>query len=263
MHEVLQLDGKVKKSIELPEVFNAEVNMPVIRRALLAEITHNLQPQGHDILAGMKTTAAYYGAMSSYRTGRHMGIAIRPREKLGGGVQGKVKRIPSAVKGKRAHPHVIEKRLVERINKKEYQSAIESALSYSKFGINSQKIKQAPIIFTDEIERISKTKELVKVLKDNGLFGFIEASKKPKIREGLRRSARVRHYKKSILFVFSKNASALKAARNLPGADACDVSSLSVSKLVPGGSEKRITIWSESAVNAIAAAIKEYNLHNK
>jgi large subunit ribosomal protein L4e len=211
----------------------------------------------------MKTTAAYYGAMSSYRTGRHMGIAIRPREKLGGGVQGKVKRIPSAVKGKRAHPHVVEKKIVEIINKKEYQGAIASALSYSKFEINSQKVKQTPIIFTDEIERISKTRELVKVLRDSGLINFIEASRNPKLRKGLRRSARVKHYKRSILFVFGNDANALKAARNLPGADACSISNLSVSKLVPGGNEKRITIWSESAINAIANAIKEYNLHNK
>ena len=81
---------------------------------MLAEASQKLQPQGHYVLAGMQTTATYYGAMNSYRTGRHVGRAIRPREKLGGGIQGKVRRIPSSTKGKRAHPHMIEKIIKEQ-----------------------------------------------------------------------------------------------------------------------------------------------------
>ena len=129
MANVLSLDGKVKRSIELPSAFSKGVRLELIRRAALAENSYKLQPQGHFRLAGMQTSAAYFGAMGSYRTGRHMGIAIRPREKLGGGVQGKVKRIPSSTKGRRAHPHIVEKTLTEKINNREYQLAIASAVS--------------------------------------------------------------------------------------------------------------------------------------
>ena len=97
--DVLNADGKKDHKLELTEVFETEIEPWLIRRAAIAENTYRLQPQGHFPLAGMQTTAQYYGAMMSYRTGRHMGRAIRPREKLGGGVQGKVKRIPSSVKG--------------------------------------------------------------------------------------------------------------------------------------------------------------------
>lgn len=98
--DVLSLDGKPKGKLEAPKAFQETVRPELIQRAVVAENTRKLQPQGHYPLAGMQTTATYYGAMNSYRSGRHMGIAIRPREKLGGGVQGKVRVVPSAVKGK-------------------------------------------------------------------------------------------------------------------------------------------------------------------
>jgi large subunit ribosomal protein L4e len=117
--EVLSLDGKAKGKVALPGMFEDEVRPELIRRAVLAESTMKLQPQGHFLLAGMQTTARYYGRMNSYRTGRHMGNAIRPKQKLGGGAQGAVRRIPSSTKGKRAHPHLVEKIIAEEINKKE------------------------------------------------------------------------------------------------------------------------------------------------
>ncbi|MGC8669895.1 MAG: 50S ribosomal protein L4 [Candidatus Micrarchaeia archaeon] len=260
MYNVFQIDGKVKKAIELPQIFNAQISMPLIRRAAIAEMTRKLQPQGHDLLAGMRTTAAYFGAMSSYRTGRHMGIAIRPREKLGGGTQGKVKRIPSAVKGKRAHPHVVEKILIERMNAKEYQKAIASAIASTKFDVQSSTVKSSPIIVGDEIESIKKTKQLVDVLKKLGIENYIESGHDPSIRKGIRRNSRARHFKKVLLFVFSKDVEAKKAARNIPGVDVCDVNSLTVSALAPGGNPGRISIWSESAISAIESAINKYKL---
>src|ERR1700733_10439696 len=122
--DVFALDGKSKGKITLPSLFESEVRPELIQRAVLAENSMTLQPQGHFLLAGMQTTARYYGRMHSYRSGRHMGIAIRPRQKLGGGVQGQVRIIPSSTKGKRAHPHLIEKTQIENINNKEYKKAL-------------------------------------------------------------------------------------------------------------------------------------------
>lgn len=96
--DVLSLDGKAKGKVELPSLFGEAVRPDLIQRAVLAENTRSLQPQAHYPLAGMQTTARYYGRMHSYRTGRHMGQAIRPRQKLASGIQGKVRIIPSAVR---------------------------------------------------------------------------------------------------------------------------------------------------------------------
>ncbi len=261
---VMNLQGTVSGSVELSEVFNEEVRDDLIRRAVIAENTLKLQPQGHYILAGMNTTARYYGTMSSYRSGRHMGIAIRPRQKLGGGVQGQVRRIPSSVKGKRAHPHQIEKTLVERINKKEYQKAIMSSIAATgKQEYVSGKIGEAiklPIVVTNDIESVKKTRELMKILNAFKLTADLEKSKSPQIRKGLRRLAARRHFRKSLLIVVNDDKGIVKAARNIPGVDSCTLKGIRAGMLAPGGVPGRITLWSESAIKNMKEEISKLSL---
>ena len=258
---VLNLQGSVKSTIEMPSAFDETVREDLIRRAVLAEQSTQRQPQGHSLLAGMNTTARYYGTMSSYRSGRHMGIAIRPRQKLGGGRQGDVRRIPSAVKGRRAHPHRIEKTLIESINKKEYQKAIRSAASatvkaeyVAKKHVVDAKV---PLILSDEIESIKKTKDLMKVLETLKISNDLARSKDPSIRKGLRRLAQRRHFRKSLLIVVGKDNGVVKAARNIPGVDACTTSTVRANLLAPGGVPGRVTLWSESAVKSLGSDIEK------
>jgi len=252
--DVISLDGKSKSKIALPDIFNAEVRADLIQRAVLAENSMKLQPQGHFLLAGMQTTARYYGRMHSYRSGRHMGIAIRPRQKLGGGSQGKVRIIPSSVKGKRAHPHLVEKILTEGINKKEYQKALASAVAATARS-------SSPMVISNEIESIGKTKEMLKIFSTLKLSNDIKDSKdKVRIRKGLRRSSRIKHYKRTILLIVSKNDKAIKAARNMAGVDACTVSQITANLLAPGGVPGRTTVWSEHAVKEIEESIKRQSL---
>ena len=258
MANVLSLDGKVKRTIELPSAFSKGVRLELIRRAVLAENSFKLQPQGHFRLAGMQTSAAYFGAMGSYRTGRHMGIAIRPREKLGGGVQGKVKRIPSSTKGRRAHPHKVEKILTEKMNNKEYQLAIASAVSAT--AVNNAKQSHMnihlPIVVSDEIESLKKSREVMAVLKSINLSDYMDENRKPHIRKGVRRSTRMRIYPRKLLLVVGKETNLMKAARNIHGVDVCEVSKITANLLAPGGMPGRMTVWSESAVGSLNKAIE-------
>ncbi|MEM3227709.1 MAG: 50S ribosomal protein L4 [Candidatus Micrarchaeaceae archaeon] len=259
---ILDINGKLRSELEMQSAFEEPVREDIIRRAVLAESSLALQPQAHSVMAGIQTTASYFGAMSSYRTGRHVGHAIRPKEKLGGGVQGKVRRIPSAVKGRRAHPHMVEKILVERINLKEYRKALRSAVaatasnSYVK---RKPEGVQLPIIISDEIEAVPKTKSIMNIMKNLKLSSFIESCKASKhIKRG--RSGNERHYRKSVLLVVSrKDAPAIKAARNIAGADACDVHSIKAGLLAPGGMPGRLVVWSESAFKSIDTAIEGIN----
>ncbi len=254
---VLSLDGTAKGKVALPSIFEMEVRPELILRAVLAENTLKLQPQGHYLLAGMQTTARYYGRMSSYRTGRHMGTAIRPKQKLGGGRQGAVRRIPSATKGKRAHPHLIEKTQIEMINKKEYQKALASAISatgHAKAGLTK------PIVVASAIESIGRTKEMVKIFNNLKLTNELERGNESSIRKGLRRSAKIKHYRKSVLLVISKDDSAIRAARNIAGVDACTVSTITANLLAPGGVPGRVTVWSEPAIKNIEASLKNQTL---
>ncbi|MCL4379475.1 MAG: 50S ribosomal protein L4 [Candidatus Marsarchaeota archaeon] len=246
--QVLNIDGSTLKSVTLPSAFSEAVRADLITRAVVAENTRTLQPQAHYVLAGMQTTARYYGAMNSYRTGRHMGIAIRPREKLGGGAQGKVKRIPSAVKGKRAHPHLVEKGIVERINAKEYQKAIRSAIAATK----------QPIVLSSDMESMRRTKEVIKMLNSLKLDGEIRGAKAR--RKGIRRSSRQRRYGRSLLIVVDADKGIAKAARNIPGVDVCSVQSISVGMFAPGGRPGRLTLWSEAALEKLDSEINNKKL---
>lgn len=256
--DVLSLDGKVKRSIALPSVFAESVKPELILRAALAESSRTLQPQGHSVVAGMQTSAMYHGRRGAYRTGRHMGVAIRPRENLGGGVQGKVRRIPSSTKGRRAHPHLVEKTLIERINRKEYQGALASAVSATASTklLPSHFSLHLPIVIADEIESMKKAREVMGVFKNVNLFDYVNGERKPHIRKGVRRSTRMRIYKKKLLLVVGKESSIMKAAGNIPGVDVCEVAKITVNLLAPGGVPGRLTIWSESAVNDINKVIE-------
>lgn len=251
---VLDKDGKEEKEIDVPETFSIKLKPWLIKRAVISEQTYTLQPQGHSVLAGIQTTAAYYGAYSSYRTGRHMGRAIRPREKLGDGVQGKVRRIPSSVKGRRAHPHKIEKKIVELINKNEYQNAIYSAIS----GILREKEIKSFVI-DDAVVKLEKTKDVVEFLSKLGLSEKFSALR-PTRRKGLRRLSTQKKYKHVALLVVSDKSPILTAARNIPGLDISSVSKLTANKLAPGGDLIKVAIFSESAIKDLPNAIAKFDV---
>jgi len=259
--DVYSINGSVMSKAELPAVFQKGFHEHLVRRALLAEQSLRYQPQGHYVLAGMQTTAAYIGRMNAYRTGRHMGIAIRPRQKLGGGAMGDVRRIPSSVKGKRAHPHMVNKKIVEHINAKEYRAAIESAISGALSSQLKERIgRDVPIVVEDKIEGIAKTKELVNVLKALGLGSDIEKSHRPKLRKGITASkSRIRHFRKSVLIVVNDPSRLSKAGANIPGIDVCGVNDLKVEKLAPGALP-RPSVWSEGALKAVEGAIGKMRL---
>ncbi len=262
--DVYQLDGKVARKEELPEVFGSAFREDIVRRALLAEQSRRYQPQGHYVMAGLQTTAVYVGEYGVYRSGRHMGIAIRPRQKLAGGAQGDVRRIPSSVKGRRAHPHKIEKVLEEKINSKEYKKAIESAIGGTANAVlvkgkHSVNHSTMPIIVEDKMEAIVKTKDLIRILKILGFEADLDKSHKPKLRAGLKRYAKSRHFRKSVLIVVSDSAKVDKAGRNIAGVDVCRLKNLTVEALAPGA-KPRLTIWTEGAVKGVERAIEHAKL---
>ncbi len=239
---VLSIEGKATSEIEAPSQLSYPYKPWLINRAVLAENTMRLQPQGHYLLAGMQTTAVYVGKMHAWRTGRHVGRAIRPREKLAEGALGKVRRIPSAVTGKRASPHLIEKTQVERINRTEYVNALYSAIA------KTLKNRERPLVFVNEIEGLKRSKDVEAMLRH---IEINTSSKSKILKRGVRRSSRQRRYAHVATIVVNEDRGIVKAARNLPGINVCTLDRLTVGKLMPGGTEKGVSIWSESAIRQI------------
>jgi large subunit ribosomal protein L4e len=203
----------------------------------------------------MQTTAAYFGAMGSYRAGRHVGRAIRPREKLGGGSLGRVRRIPSSVKGKRAHPHMIEKTLIERMNNREYSNALKSAVAMAV----RPGEKQSTMVFED-MPKLTKTKEFSKFLKANKLNSIIESVKVKTLRSVRRTRSKQQH---KVLVVTADEEGVLKSSRNVKGVDACTLSQLRVEKLAPGGNPVKMVLWSANALKGLDSAIEKAVLIKK
>jgi len=251
---VYDLEGREAGKIELPEVFGYEVREDVIKRAYLAALTARIQPQGRDPMAGKRTSAESWGV--------GYGIARVPRVK--GERYPRAARaafVTMAVGGRRAHAPTVEKKIHERINKKEKRLAIKSAIAATairelveKRGHILPPEISLPIVVKAEIEGIETTKQAKEFLAKMGLWSDVErVRKRIKIRAG-KGKMRGRRYKegKSLLVVFSGKCKAVKAFRNLPGVTVAYVKNLSVLHLAPGGVPGRLTLWSEGAIKALA-----------
>lgn len=160
---------------------------------------------------------------------------------------------------------MIEKILVEKINKVEYQKAIRSSIAatanpdYVKQRHNED-ISHLPIIVSNDIEAVKNTKEMTKILGNLKLSNDLEKSHKPKIRKGLRRLSNRRHFRKSVLIVVNEDRGIINAARNIPGVDVCTLSKMTAGMLAPGGVPGRITIWGEAAIKNMSTEIPKMQL---
>ncbi len=253
MVAVRALDGGIVREVELPEVFRAELRPDLIRRAFLAETSLNYQPKGTDVRAGKRTTAEPWG--------KGFGVSRVPRIKGSRyHAAGKGAFSPSTVGGRAAHPPKVEKRLVQKVNKKEYRLALKSAIAATakKELVEARghefEAADLPIIVVADAEKLKKTKEVMELFKRLGLWSDVERAKEgKKIRagKGKMRGRRYRKPKGPLVVTGSPDCDLLKAARNLPGVDVADVRALNLELLAPGGVPGRLTVWTESAIEQL------------
>lgn len=238
---IYNLDGEKIGDAALPECFTEEVRPDIIKRAVLSEESAERQPKGNYVWAGFETSARYVGRKEVYGTVKNRGIPHLPHEVLPKGRLGRVKRVPHAVKGHRAHPPKAEKKIVERINKKEYVKAFKSALgaTASKEYIEGRMgflFEHVPVVLNKEAEKISRTSDVLKLLRNLKLEG--------RVNEWKRRNS------KGMLLVCS-GEKLYKAARNIKGMEAVMVSDLRVKHLAPGTHPGRLLLITEDALNGV------------
>jgi large subunit ribosomal protein L4e len=243
--KVFDLAGKAAGKIRLPKVFKTDFRPDVIKRAVIAIQSHRIQPQGRDPMAGKKTTAESWG------TGH--GLSRMPRLR---GVR-RCAFAPGTVGGRLAHPPVVKKKIEKKIPKKEKRLALNSAIAAtgSKDIIKTRGhlIDEAlgfPLVVTDEMQKIKKTKDLKGVFIKLGVWPDVCRSKEGvKIRGG-KGKMRGRRKKRTVgpLIVISKNEGIIKASHNLPGVDTTYVNDLNVELLAPGTHPGRFTVWTKSSI---------------
>lgn len=253
--KVLDLEGNPVREIELPDHFLTPVRIDIIRRAYLSAFTGRLQPKGTDPMAGKRTSAESFGV--------GLGLARVPRVK--GHLWPRAAFAPMCVKGRRAHPPKVEKRIRERINKKERKLAIRAAIAATAIpdlirmrGHRIDEVIQIPPVVVPEFEQLQFTSEVKRVLRRLGLWKDIERAKeRTRIRAG-KGKRRGRRYKtpKSILVVVGERCPVIRALRNLPGVDVVTVNNLNMLVLAPGGQPGRLTLWTENALNRLRQLFK-------
>ncbi|MHA1238881.1 MAG: 50S ribosomal protein L4 [Candidatus Odinarchaeia archaeon] len=251
---VYSITGEKVEEISLPSVFETPYRPDVIKRAVLACLTARIQPHGTDPMAGKRTTAESWGP------GR--GVARVPRVKgRGYHAAQRAAFIPMAVGGRAAHPPKVEKKIKERINKKERKLAIRSAIAATgikeiveKRGHVIEKIPELPLIVEDEVQKLKTAKEVWEFLEKIGASLDIERVKKGrKIRAG-KGKMRGRKYKtpKGPLIVIANDEGIFKAASNYPGVDIVNVKNLNAEVLAPGTHPGRLVIWTKSAIEKLS-----------
>ena len=248
MTQVYDLDGEADGEIDLPDVFDTQYRPDLIRRAVSAAQANRKQDYGADPYAGMRTPAESFGS------GR--GMAHVPRE------NGRGRRVPQTVGGRRAHPPKAETDRGEKVNTKERKLAVRSAIAttadrelvaergHRVDGLDDD--VEFPLVVSDDFEDLVKTKEVVSLLEALGVHADVERADEGKTVRSGRGTTRGRKYKrpKSILFVTSEKPS--KAARNLAGADVATAQEVDAEDLAPGAHAGRLTVFTESAIEEVA-----------
>jgi len=247
--KIFDLKGKPIGKIKLPPVFKTPLRPDVIKRAVLAIQSNRFQPQGRNPMAGKRTTAESMGV--------GLGISRMPRIK--GGSQ-RAALAPGTVGGRTAHPPVTNKKIVKRIPKKEKRLALLSAIAataskkvVASRGHSVEDVPYAPLVVTNELEKLKKTKEVEETLIHLGLWPDIYRVKESrKIRAGKGKS-RGRKMKQAVgpLIVVAENKGIIEAARNVLGVEVVTVNNLNVEILAPGTHPGRLTVWTNGAIEKL------------
>jgi large subunit ribosomal protein L4e len=260
--DILSVEGKKVKEIELPKTFSQKVREDLISKVL--ETKKNNQPYAPSLVAGKQHSAK--GKMVHrrhvWRSGYGRGTSRVPKKifsQRGSNFNWQAAEVPFARGGMRAHPpKVISMINTSKINKKELKMAFESALSATanenyikkKYSTLKDKKIKVPFVVEDKITKI-KIKEIIKSLRIILGEAFNVATKNKKVRVGQGKK-RGRKYKKNAgLLLVTGNKEKLKI--NL--FDVVSVKTLSVNDLAKGGAG-RLTIYTEEAIKELEERLR-------
>jgi len=110
-------------------------------------------------------------------------------------------------------------------------------------------VSELPLVITDGVESLTKTKQAVEVLKKIGCEEELQRildSKKVRAGKGKWRNRRT-VMRRGPLIIYNEDNGIVKACRNIPGVETACVERLNLMTLAPGGVFGRFLIWTEGA----------------
>jgi len=143
-----------------------------------------------------------------------------------------------------------------RVNRNQRRYAVVSSIAATAIpalvmakGHRIEEVSEFPLVVSDKVQAIEKTKAAVTLLKKLKAWRDIERVYKSKhIRAGkgkLRNRRRVQRLGPVIVYADDKGLT--KGFRNIPGVETLNVNKLNLLRLAPGGHVGRFVIWTESA----------------
>ncbi|WFC96823.1 hypothetical protein MBRA1_003486 [Malassezia brasiliensis] len=254
------VDGAATGSLPLPAVFTAPIRPDVVE-AIHSNLAKNKrQPYAVSSKAGHQTSAESWG------TGR--AVARIPR--VGGGGthrSGQAAFGNMARGGHMFNPTKVWRRWFIKTNQNQRRYATASALAATALpslvlarGHRIEEIEEVPLIVSSEVEKYTKTKEAVAVLKAlNAYNDVIKVSNSRKIRAGVGKLRNRRHtQRRGPLVIYNEDNGIVKAFRNIPGVEVASVHSLNLLQLAPGGHLGRFVIWTEDAFKQLDTIFGTY-----
>jgi large subunit ribosomal protein L4e len=259
--KILEMDGSNKNTIDLPTVFKTPYLPKVIQKVYNNLNSYSFQRQGRYPAAGQMVSA------ESRNTG--LGIARLARAKGEGFPRaGQAAGVAGVRHGRLAHPPVAWKNIYKKVNKKEKLLALCSAIAATT---NSDLIRkrghllknniQLPIIVSNEIESIAKSKNLEKLLITLGLEEDLKRTYNKRLKS-IHKKDTNRRSALSVLIIVSRssNGNIEKLSNSLPGIAVKTVKSVSVLDLAPGSKPARLTIFSENAIKELNTLKSNLNI---
>jgi large subunit ribosomal protein L4e len=251
--KIFQIDGKESGTIQLPAVFDTPFRPDIIHKVYVSLMSHSFQKQGRYPAAGELVSA------ESRNTG--LGIARIARARGEGFARaGQAAGVAGVRHGRVAHPPESWKNTYKKINIKEKQLGLCSAIAATarkdlieRRGHKVSKISNFPLVVSNDIELISKTKDLNKALLALGLDeDLVRSSFSHKTRSGTaRRRGRQARSGVSALIVVDNEENIGRISGSIFGIDVKQAKKISVLDLVPGSKPIRLTIFSENAIKRL------------
>ncbi|CAD7085168.1 unnamed protein product [Hermetia illucens] len=255
-------------SICLPAVFKAPIRPDVVNEVHQLVRRNRRQPYAVSEQAGHQTSAESWG------TGR--AVARIPRVRGGGTHRSGQGAFGNMCRGGRMFaPTKPWRRWHRKININLRRYALVSAIAASGVPALVQSkghiidgVSEFPLVVSDEVQKLQKTKQAVIFLRRMKIWADIEKvynSQRFRAGRGKMRDRR-RIQRCGPLIVYAKNEGLRKAFRNIPGVETMNVEKMNLLKLAPGGHVGRFVIWTEAAfkrLNELFGTWKEASTKKK
>merc|ERR1712038_583206 len=247
--------GESNSQVTLPSVFKAPIRPDVVNFVHTNMAKNARQPYAVSSVAGHLTSAESWG------TGR--AVARIPRVRGGGTHRSGQGAFGNMCRGGRMFaPTKTWRRWHRPINQNQRRYAVCSALAASALpalvmarGHRVDNIPEVPLVCSNAIESLTKTKAAVALLKQLNAYDDVEKCQNSKqIRAG-KGKMRNRRYvmRRGPLVIYNEDHGIKQAFRNLPGVELISVDPLNLLKLSPGSHLGRFCIWSEGAFQKLDA----------